>query len=89
MLDEITDKRIRGQLIKRAARLENEPAKQGDPLRADLAGSREIKVVKKRYRIIFDVDEDAGVVYIKGVGIRKAGSRQDVYFQAKKRLGLL
>jgi mRNA interferase RelE/StbE len=53
-----------------------EPA-YGKPLRDELRTFRSIPI--GRYRIIYYYLQETGVVWIIAVGIRKEGSREDVY----------
>jgi mRNA interferase RelE/StbE len=62
------------------------PHQQGKSLRKELAGKRSKKVAGGRYRIVYETDLENHMVYIKGVGIRKEGSKDDVYERMKKRL---
>lgn len=68
-----------------------EPGKQGKPLSADLAGFRSLRAVGQRYRIIYQVQEERVIVVVMAVGLRRQGSRSDIYQLAKKlrRLDLL
>ncbi len=86
MIREIRDRRIRGQLLDRASKLSEDPEKQGKPLGDELAGFRSVRSVGQRYRIIYRVDHGKVVVVVVAVGIRRAGSRDDVYEVAKKLL---
>ncbi|MHB0867323.1 MAG: type II toxin-antitoxin system RelE family toxin [Thermoleophilia bacterium] len=87
----IPDRRIQKIIFERARELSAEPAKQGKPLIGELAGYRSLRAAGQRYRIIFRVDGDRVLVLIVALGIRKAGSRKDVYDLARKlvRLGLV
>ncbi len=64
---------------------------RGKPLDEDLAGYRSIRAVGQRYRIIYRVERSIVTVVVVAAGIRKAGSREDIYRVAEKliRLGLL
>ena len=42
-------------------------------------GYRSIRAVGQRYRIIYQIEQNLIVVYIVGVGLRKQGSRKDIY----------
>jgi hypothetical protein len=53
-------------------------------LLGDLAGYRSIRTAGQRYRVIFKVYHDQGIVYVASVGIRKNGDKNDVYAIAKK-----
>lgn len=91
MLNDISDRRLREKIRERIDGLVQEPGKQGKPLSADLAGFRSLRAVGQRYRIIYAVERERVIVYVMAVGLRKQGSRSDIYQIAKKmlRLGLL
>ena len=91
MLKDISDRRIRQKIQKRIDGLAEEPEKQGKPLVEELEGYRSLRAVGQRYRIIYAVERKRVVVYVMAVGLRKQGSRSDIYQIAKKllRLGLL
>ena len=91
MLTTIPDRRIQGELVKRAERLAEEPEKQGSALVGDLAGFRAVRAVGQRYRIVYRVDSGQVVVMVVGLGIRKDGDRRDVYQLMRRlvRLGIL
>lgn len=91
MLSSITDKRIQAKIIQRGEELATEPEKQGKALIDDLSGFRSVRTVGQRYRIIYKVEDNKIIVYIVAVGIRKEGSKNDIYNLAKKllRLGLV
>ena len=90
MLAKVSDRRVRGQIIKRIQGLSEEPEKQGKPLGSELAGSRSVRVAGQRYRIIYRVDRGEVTVLVVAVGIRSDGSRVDIYRLALRlvRLGL-
>ena len=91
MVPEISDRRIREKLLERMTALAADPELQGKPLGDDLAGYRSIRAVGQRYRIIYRVERSTVVVMVVAAGIRKEGSREDIYRVAAKliRLGLL
>ena len=84
LLDEITDRRLRSHILRRAARLSDEPEKQGRPLVGELLGYRSVRAVGQRYRIIFRIERDQVRVVIIAVGIRREGSRRDIYALARR-----
>ncbi|MEW6201319.1 MAG: type II toxin-antitoxin system RelE/ParE family toxin [bacterium] len=86
MIDEIADRRIRRIIESGIDKLEREPDKQGKPLGKQLVGHRSKKVAAGRYRIVYRMDYPKQIVYVKGVGIRKEGNRNDVYVILTKRL---
>ena len=91
MVLNIADRRIQVKLLERMTALAADPELQGKPLGDDLAGYRSVRAVGQRYRIIYRVERSEVVVMVVAAGIRKEGSREDVYRVAAKliRLGLL
>jgi mRNA interferase RelE/StbE len=91
MVLKISDRRIQDKLLERMTALAADPELQGKPLGDDLAGYRSVRAVGQRYRIIYRVERSAVVVVVVAAGIRKEGSREDIYRVAAKliRLGLL
>jgi mRNA interferase RelE/StbE len=91
MLKAITDRRIREKLASTIDSLEFDPELRGRPLDDDLAGYRSIRAVGQRYRIIYRIERSMVTVVVVAAGIRKEGSREDIYRVAAKlvRLGLL
>ena len=91
MILKISDRRIQEKLLERMTALAGDPELQGKPLGDDLAGYRSVRAMGQRYRIIYRVERAAVVVVVVAAGIRKEGSREDVYRVAAKliRLGLL
>jgi mRNA interferase RelE/StbE len=91
LLGEITDRRVRQVIFDTSKRLELEPAKQGFPLTRDLAGFRDLRAAGQRYRVLYRVDEGQRVVHVVAVGLRREGSRDDIYELAKRllRVGLI
>jgi len=88
MLEAIQDRRIREKLYSRAAALSEEPKQQGKPLTEELAGDRSLRAVGQRYRIIYRIEEGIVLVLVVALGIRKEGSKKDVYVLARKLLSL-
>jgi mRNA interferase RelE/StbE len=88
LLGEVSDSRVRQKLFDTSKRLAQEPEKQGKPLRDELIGLRGLRAVGQRYRIIYEIDEPSGVVFIRLAWIRKEKSRNDVYELAKKLIRL-
>jgi mRNA interferase RelE/StbE len=78
------DRRVRRLLKDRAMRLRSNPEMQGKPLGGELAGLRSIRAVGQRYRIIYELFPEDHEVWVVALGIRKAGSRDDVYEVAKR-----
>ncbi len=91
MVLSIGDRRIQEKLLERMTALANDPELQGKPLGDDLAGYRSIRAVGQRYLIIYRVERAIVTVVIVAAGLRKQGSREDIYQVAQKlvRLGLL
>ena len=91
MLENIQDRRVQEKIRERIDGLANEPEKQGKPLTGDLARYRSLRAIGQRYRIIYRVEKDKILVLVVALGIRKEGSKADIYSLAKKliRLGLL
>ena len=79
----VEDRRIRKLLKARAVRLAISPDMQGKALGEELSGLRSIRAVGQRYRIIYELFPEVQEVWIVTLGIRKAGSREDVYESAK------
>jgi mRNA interferase RelE/StbE len=90
MLAEVGDRRIQQQLFDTSKRLETDPEKQGKPLREGLVGFRSHRVVGQRHRLIYSIDPQKRSVHVVAAGLRREGSRDDVYELAQKlvRLGL-
>jgi mRNA interferase RelE/StbE len=84
MLERVTDRGVREQIVGRAEKLIDEPEKQGKALLGELAGLRSLRASGQRYRIIFKVERARVLVLIVAVGIRKQGSRRDIYKLAQK-----
>ena len=84
MLQGISDRRIRAQIIQRAERLAEEPEKQGKPLGNELAGYWSTRAAGQRYRIIYKIDRGEVQVLIIAVGIRRDRHRRDVYRLAQR-----
>ena len=91
MLGEISDRRIRDQIIRRIENLAEDPDKQGKALTGDLSGYRAIRASGQRYRIIYSVERNVVQVIIVAAGIRRACDRRDIYNLARRlvRLGLI
>ena len=88
MLVAVSDRRIREKVSDAIARLASEPEKQGKPLFGELAGYRSIRVVGQRYRIIYKIEKAKVEVSVVALGMRKKGSKADIYSLAKKLLRL-
>ena len=90
-LESITDWRTRAAITRRIDALTEEPTKQGNALRGELAGFMSLRAAGQRYRVVYGVDEREQRVVVYTVGIRKEGSRRDVYALAQRlvRRGLI
>ena len=64
---------------------------QGKPLLGELDGYYNVRAVGQRYRILYTIQQTEVNAIVVGLGIRKDGTKQDVYALAKKllKLGLL
>lgn len=91
MVREIADRRIQEKILERMTALANDPELQGKPLGDDLAGYRSIRAAGQRYWIVYRVERSIVTVVVVAAGIRKEGSREDIYRVAARliRLGLL
>jgi len=88
MLEDITDRRVRETIRDRIDGLSKDPEKQGKPLTEELSGYRSLRAVGQRYRIIYRVERGRVLVVIVTIGIRREGSRADIYSLARKLLRL-
>ena len=82
-LEAIADRRTRSAIVRRIDTLAEEPEKQGKPLRGWLAGFLSTRAAGQRYRVVYRVEDDEKRVLVYMVGIRKEGSRRDVYALAE------
>ncbi len=91
MLEAITDRRTQAAIVRRIDALAGEPGKQGGSLRGELAGFCSLRAAGQRYRVVYWIDEKERRVVVYLIGIRKEGSRQDVYALAQRlvRRGLM
>ena len=90
-LEAIRDRRTRSAVVRRIDALTEEPDKQRNALRGDLAGFVSVRAAGQRYRVVHRVDETKQGVVVYLVGVRREGSREDVYALAQRlvRRGLL
>lgn len=88
MLGDISDRRVQEKIRSRIDGLAVEPEKQGKPLSGELSGYRSLHAVGQRCRIIYRIEKAKVIVFVVGVGIRKEGSKADIYELAKKLLRL-
>jgi mRNA interferase RelE/StbE len=82
-LEVISDRRTRSAIIRRIDTLAKEPEKQGKPLRGWLAGFMSTRAAGQRYRVVYKVDNERQRVLVYMVGVRREGSRRDVYALAE------
>lgn len=82
-LDAIADRRTRSAVVRRIDALAGEPEKLGKPLRGWLAGFLSTRAAGQRYRVVYRVDNEGKRVLVYIVGIRREGSRRDVYTLAE------
>ena len=90
-LQAVQDRRVRQIIARRIDDLAHEPEKQGRALLGELAGYRSVRAVSQRYRIIYLVDRERVQVLVIAMGLRREGSRGDIYALAQRliRLGLI
>jgi mRNA interferase RelE/StbE len=88
LLISISDRRVREKIVEQVRQLEAEPEKQGKPLTGELSGYRSLRAVGQRYRIVYRVEKEKTIVWVIALGIRKEGSKRDIYTLAKKLLKL-
>lgn len=87
----IKDRRTRAKLAKRIDTLSQEPKKQGKPLIGELKGVYSVRAAGQRYRILYRVEDEAVVVLVVALGLRRAGDKKDIYALARRllKVGLL
>lgn len=83
-LESVTDRRTRSTIVRRIDALADEPEKLGKPLRGRLNGFMSTRAAGHRYRVVYRVENDRKRVLVYSVGIRKEGSRLDVYALAER-----
>ena len=88
MVAAVSDRRFRDLIVKRIDELKTDPEKQGKALIGELGGYRSLRAVGQRYRILYRVCREDIIVYVVAVGIRKEGSRADIYRLARKLIRL-
>ena len=88
MLAAIRDRRVREGLRNRIDGLAGEPEKQGRSLVGELAGYRSLRAVGERYRIIYQMESERVLVIVVALGIRRGGSKSDIYELARRLLRL-
>ncbi len=85
-LAKISDRRIQEKITERISALAYDPEKQGKPLGGEFFGYRSLRAVGQRYRIIYHIERQKVIVFVVFLGIRKEGSKDDIYALAKKLL---
>jgi mRNA interferase RelE/StbE len=101
-LKAVEDQRSQKAIASKIDDLQTEPEKRGKPLTEDLKGYYSARAAGQRYRVIYKaqvLELEAAtsqqkevtlvidrVVTVVVIGIRKEGSKQDVYTIARKRL---
>jgi len=88
MLKSIQDRRVQAVIGRRIDGLTEDPEKQGKPLVGELSGYRSVRAAGQRYRIVYRVEGKTVTVLVVALGIRKEGSRADIYSLARKLLRL-
>jgi mRNA interferase RelE/StbE len=91
MLLAISDRRLRDVICQRIEGLKDSPDRQGKALTGNLSGLRSLRAAGQRFRIIYLLERDKIVVLVVAVGLRRQGSKKDIYELAARlvRLGLL
>ena len=91
MLLAIQEPALRRQVAERAGRLAHAPEKQGGNLKGALSGYRKCRAARRRYRIVYRIDEANSAVIVVAVGPRDPGGATDIYPLATRLLreGLL
>ena len=88
LLKAIPDRRIQERLRDTIDRLAQDPEKQGKALTGALAGYRSVRSAGQRYRVVYQVHRESVTVKVLVLGIRKEGSKRDIYTLAKRLLRL-
>lgn len=81
-LEDVADLRGRRKIYNRMLDLENDPVKQGKRLIGPLQSYRSLRV--GRYRVLYSIDDENGIVMVELVGRRKGNDRGDVYKVAER-----
>jgi len=79
------DVKTKNIIARKIDALKESPGKQGKALSGNLAGYRSLNTAG-RYRIVYEVKIKQVIVIIIAVGMRKEGSKIDVYETLKKLL---
>ena len=78
-LRQITDQRVARQIANRIRGLRESSEQQGRALWGELSGHRRVGAASGRYRVVYRVSRDRLEVTVVAVGIRREGSKRDVY----------
>jgi mRNA interferase RelE/StbE len=79
MIHSIKNPKIIDNLKETLIKLTDSPLKQAKPLSGDLKRYFSKRFYFQRYRIIFHIDRNLKEIQIDGVGIRREGSKDDIY----------
>ena len=79
------DRKTRNVIARKIDALKESPEKQGKALSGDLTGYRSLHAAG-RYRVVYEVKPHQITVIVVATGMRKAGSKVDVYETLKKLL---
>ena len=79
------DGKTRTAVARKIEALKESPEKQGKALSGELAGYRSLHAAG-RYRVVYELKVNQGMVIVVASGIRKEGSKIDVYETLKKLL---
>jgi mRNA interferase RelE/StbE len=82
-LKDIADRRTRSAIVRRIDSLVEEPDKKGKPLRGSLTGFMSTRAAGQRYRVVYRVNDGDKRVLVYMVGLRREGSRRDIYALAE------
>ncbi len=88
-IERVRDKKLAAELLGVIAGLAERPDEQGKALGEPLDGVRSVRAARSRYRILYEVDDEGGVVYVLFLGPRRPGETRDVYALAKRLGGVL
>ncbi len=80
----VLDRRMKEILLRAIVKLNEDPDKQGKPMSGKLVGHRSIRAVGQRFRILYRLDHGRVRVLVVMVGLRREGSRDDVYAEAER-----
>lgn len=69
-------------------KLHQAPELQGKALRGDLAGYRAVRAADQRFRVLYRLESELVIVIVIALGLRKDGSKRDIYALARKLLRL-